>query len=115
MDELLDEVKDYLKITWNDEDTSINKLILEAKQYLDEKLGTAVDYTVDLVALGLLKDYCRYVRNYSKEYFEKNFLNEILNLQLKYSITGHGKKSNRKILVTEDITTGIEGEYNAEN
>ncbi len=85
MDELLTDVKDYLHITWDDENNVINKLILEAKQYLNEKIGTAVDYNKDLVALGLLKDYCRYVRNYSKEYFEKNFLNEILNLQLKYS------------------------------
>ena len=85
MDELLADVKDYLHITWDDEDTAINKLILESKQYLNEKLGTVVDYNKDFVALGLLKDYCRYVRNYSKEYFEKNFLNEILNLQLKYS------------------------------
>lgn len=85
MDELLADVKDYLHVTWNDEDTAINKIILESKQYLNEKLGTAVDFNEDLVALGLLKDYCRYVRNYSKEYFEKNFLNEILNLQLKYS------------------------------
>ena len=85
MDELLADVKDYLHITWNDEDTAINKIILESKQYLNEKLGTVVNFNEDLVALGLLKDYCRYVRNYSKEYFEKNFLNEILNLQLKYS------------------------------
>ncbi len=85
MDELLPDVLDYLHITWDDEDTAINNIIKEAKQYLNEKLGTAVDYNKDLIALGLLKDYCRYVRNYSKEYFEKNFLNEILNLQLKYS------------------------------
>lgn len=86
MEELLD-VKDYLHITWDEENESIKKLILEAKQYLSEKVGTEIDYKKDLVAYGLLKDYCRYVRNYSKEYFEKNFLNEIQSLQLKYAIS----------------------------
>ena len=86
MDELLDEIKAYLHITWEDEDEDVNGIILDAKQYLSEKIGTVIDYAKDLVAKGLLKDYCRYVRNYSKEYFEKNFLNEILNLQLKYAM-----------------------------
>lgn len=110
MDELLADVKDYLHITWGDEDDSVNKLILEAKQYLKEKLGTAVNYNKDLVALGLLKDYCRYVRNYSKEYFEKNFVNELLHLQLKYAVK---EKNGSKILITEDekaMSTEIEGE-----
>lgn len=86
MDKLLKEVKGYLHVTWKDENKDINKIILEAKQYLLEKTGTDINYDEDLVAKGLLKDYCRYVRNYSKEYFEKNFLNEIQNLQLKYAI-----------------------------
>lgn len=86
--ELLEEVKSYIHVTWNDEDEEINKLIQEAKQYLSEKTGTAINFKTDLVAKGLLKDYCRYVRNFSKEYFEKNFLNEIQNLQFKYAIEG---------------------------
>ena len=84
--DLLEKVKKYIHITWNDEDDSIKELIEEAKQYLNEKTGTAIKYKEDLVALGFLKDYCRYTRNYSKEYFEQNFLNELQNLQLKYAI-----------------------------
>ena len=86
MEELL-EVKDYLHITWDEENESVKRLIIEAKQYLSEKVGTKIDYKKDLVAYGLLKDYCRFVRNYSKEYFEKNLLNEIQSLQLKYAIS----------------------------
>lgn len=86
MDKLLKEVKDYLHITWIEEDENIKKLISEAQQYLSEKTGTEIDFEKDLVAKGLLKDYCRYVRNFSKEYFEKNFLNELQNLQFKYAI-----------------------------
>lgn len=97
MDGLLEEVKDYLHITWDEEDENINKIILEAKQYLNGKTGTAIDYDKDLIAKGLLKDYCRYVRNYSKEYFEKNFLNEIQNIQLQYAISNNkGDSDERK-------------------
>ena len=86
MDEkVLMKVKDYLHITWGEEDIAINDLILEAKQYLSEKAGTAIDFDKDLVALGLLKDYCRYTRNFSKEYFEQNFIEQILSLQVKYA------------------------------
>ena len=86
MDKLQKEVKDYLHITWTEEDESIRTLISEAQQYLSEKTGTEIDFEKDLVAKGLLKDYCRYVRNFSKEYFEKNFLNELQNLQFIYAI-----------------------------
>ena len=101
MDELLD-VKDYLHITWDEENESVKKLISEAKQYLSKKVGTGINFEKDLVAYGLLKDYCRYVRNYSKEYFEKNFLNEIQSLQLKYAIDENEvKKSQLKYAVIE--------------
>ena len=84
---LLEQVKDYLHVTWEEENNNIYNTILEGKQYLSEKIGTVIDFKTDLVALGLLKDYVRYVRNYSKEYFEQNFLNDIQSLQLKYAIS----------------------------
>lgn len=82
---LLKEVKSHLRITWNDEDEDIIELINEAKQHLSEKTGAEIGYLNDLTARRLLKEYCRYVRNYSKEYFEQNFLDDILSLQLKYA------------------------------
>jgi len=57
MDKLLYEVKPYIHVTWDDEDIEINSLILEAKQYLSEKVGTEIDYEKDLVAKGLLNGY----------------------------------------------------------
>ena len=86
MNQLLKEVKEYNNITWNEEDNKVNEIIEEGKQYLSEKVGTEIDYDKDLIAKGLLKDYVRYVRNYSSEYFEQNFLDKILGLQLKYAI-----------------------------
>ena len=93
MDKLLEETKSYINVTWNEEDREINKIVLEAKQYLSEKAGTEIDFDKDLVAKGLLKDYVRYVRNKSKEYFEQNFLNEIQNLQFKYAINEGDKNA----------------------
>lgn len=83
--ELLEEVKQHLNITWDDEDGNILRLIIEGKQYLFKKVGTAINFSKDFMARGLLKDYCRYVRNYSKEYFEQNFIDDILFLQLEYA------------------------------
>lgn len=82
---LLKEVKSYLSITWNEEDEDIRNLITEAKQHLSEKIGAEINYSEDLTARRLLKEYCRYVRNYSKEYFEQNFIDNIVFLQLKYA------------------------------
>lgn len=82
---LLEEVKNHLNITWNDEDKEIIKLANEAKHYLHIKIGTDINYAEDLLARRLLKEYCRYVRNYSKEYFEQNFIDDIVFLQLKYA------------------------------
>lgn len=93
MDKLLEETKSYINVTWDEEDREINKIVLEAKQYLSEKVGTEIDFDKDLVAKGLLKDYVRYVRNKSKEYFEQNFLNEIQNLQFKYAINEGDKNA----------------------
>ncbi len=82
---LFKEVKSYLSITWNEEDEDIHKLIAEAKQHLSKKIGAEINYSEDLSARRLLKEYCRYVRNYSKEYFEQNFIDDIVFLQLKYA------------------------------
>lgn len=82
---LLDEVKSHLNITWHEEDEEIYNLIIEGTQHLSEKVGAEIDFSKDFSAKRLLKEYCRYVRNYSKEYFEQNFLDDIIFLQLKYA------------------------------
>ena len=88
MDVLLEEVKTYLKITWDDNRTNaeITALIEQANYYLLNKTGVEeIDYTEDLDAKSILKDYCRYVRNYSLEYFEENFASHVWSLILKYA------------------------------
>ncbi len=85
---MLEEVKRYLAITWDEPITNDNleQIIKEGEAHLNEKVGVSLDFDKDLKARALLKDYCRYVRNYTLEYFDQNFKSNILELQLKYAI-----------------------------
>ena len=81
---LLEDVKIYLNITWDDENTD-NKLtgiIERGKRYLDTIAGEKLDYTTEDKPKELLLDYCRYVRSNALEEYQKNFLHELLSLQL---------------------------------
>ena len=86
---LLNEVKLFLRITWDDDSTNeqMNNLINEAKGYLqgDNCAGTEIDFDEDLQARRLLKEYCRYTYNYSFEYFQENFKSELWSLVLRYA------------------------------
>ena len=86
--ELLKEVKDYLKITWDDEITNSNiqKSIDEGKYRLQKLIGLEINFDKDLDSRSLLKDYCRYSRENALEYFEENFQSTILEFQLHYAI-----------------------------
>lgn len=79
---MLDAVKAYLKITWDDEDTAITDLITRGKKKLEELAGAEPDFDTEGLARALLFDYCRYAYNNASEYFEENFQKEILRLQL---------------------------------
>lgn len=82
---MLQEVKDYLKITWSDEDAALTSLITRGQAYLANLVGADLDFTVGLPQ-SLLLDYCRYVYNNASEYFEENFAGEILRLQLQIGV-----------------------------
>ncbi|MGI6629356.1 MAG: phage gp6-like head-tail connector protein [Bacillota bacterium] len=84
---MLKEVKDYLKITWNDEDAAIVRLIDRGIAKLQELVGAELDFDIEGQARSLLFDYIRYAYNNASEYFEENFQQEILRLQL---MTGVG-------------------------
>ena len=44
MDELLNELKDVLKITWNEEDASLIKLLEKGKAYLSGLTNASFDF-----------------------------------------------------------------------
>lgn len=83
---MLEEVKNYLKITWNDEDANLLSIIERGKHNLEDLTGTTLNFELEEQAKSLLLDYCRYAYNNALEYFEENFHKEILRLQLKEAV-----------------------------
>lgn len=83
---MLQELKGYLKITWNSEDGDLQKIIYRGKEYLKDLTGTELDFETEGQPKSLLLDYCRYYYNNAIEYFEENFQKEILRLQLREAV-----------------------------
>lgn len=83
---LLQEVKEYLKITWDDEDANLTSIIARGKAYLNDLTGVELDFTEVDQPKSLLLDYCRYAYNNASEYFEDNYQKEILRLQLQVGV-----------------------------
>lgn len=83
---LLVEVKDYLKITWEEEDNYLQGIINRGKNYLKQLTGTELDFEVEGQPKALLLDYCRYAYNNALEYFEENFHRELRRLILQEAV-----------------------------
>lgn len=83
---MLEEVKEYLKITWESENNYLQSIINRGKDNLSNLTGTDLDFEAEGQPKALLLDYCRYAYNNAIEYFEENFSKEILRLQLKEAV-----------------------------
>lgn len=81
---LLEDVRNYLDITWEDEagDKKLSGIISRGIKYIDKIAGSEMDYTVEDKPRELLFDYCRYVRSNALDQFQKNYLHELLSLQI---------------------------------
>jgi hypothetical protein len=81
---LLEAVRNYLDITWVDAagDGKLSGIIARGIKYIDGIAGAAMDYTVEDKPRELLFDYCRYARSNALDEFQKNYLHELLTLQL---------------------------------
>lgn len=88
---LLDEVKNYLDITWDDNETDLklNGMIERGKKYLNRVAGKELDFDVDDKPKELLFDYCRYVRSNALEMFQQNYLHELLSLQIESEVDAY--------------------------
>lgn len=93
MDSLFLEVKDILRITWDDEDQLIINTIDRGKHYLEELAGVALDFDEQNQARSLLLNYCRYAYNNALEYFDDNFSQQILRLQMVEAIKDARQKN----------------------
>lgn len=83
---MLEEVKDYLKITWDDEDAPLTSMIGLAKANLNDLTGVELDFESDGLARTLFFEYCRYYYNNALEYFEENFQKELNRLMFQEAI-----------------------------
>jgi hypothetical protein len=79
---MLEEIKDVLDITWSDEDAKIQRIIDAGKNNLETLAGGTLDFTVPGLPKYLLKNHCRYDYNNASEYFEENFHQQIIRLQI---------------------------------
>ncbi|MBC2048210.1 phage gp6-like head-tail connector protein [Listeria booriae] len=87
-DELLQEVKDYLRITWDDttEDKRLKNIINRVGAYMERVTGTSFAFVEEDEAKQLLFDGTRYAHNNAFEYFQENFLGQIQSLQFKVAV-----------------------------
>mgnify|MGYP003283820956 CR=1 FL=1 len=87
--ELLNDVKNSLNITWDDEptDAKIRGFIAAGTVFLNKKGGTEFDYEADGLPRTLLMEYVRYARDAALDVFENNYLSMILAMQNERAVT----------------------------
>ena len=80
---LLEAVKNYLDITWDDDatDNKMRGIIASGMMYLNGKAGAEMDYEIDGTARTLLFEYARYMRDEALDVFENNYLSMILDMR----------------------------------
>ena len=87
---LLQEVKDHVKVTWDEEETNrkLETIINDAMETLDWKLGARVNYSGGQEH-NLLLNYCMYAYNNCTNEFDDNYFNEIMQLRQKYEVINY--------------------------
>lgn len=88
---LLEAVRNYLDITWVDPagDEKLSGIIARGIRYIDGIAGSGMDYTAEDKPRELLFDYCRYVRSNALDEFQKNYLHELLSLQIAQEVAAY--------------------------
>lgn len=96
LEELLEAVRNYLDITWDDEDTNtkLTGIVERGIKYIDNVAGAELDYSVEDKPRELLFDYCRYVRSNALNEFQKNYLHELLSLQISEEVRAYAETSD---------------------
>lgn len=93
--ELLEDVKNYLNITWKDEttDRKIRGLIASGMVYIDGKHGIASDYESDGMPRTLLMEYVRYARDSALDVFENNYQSFILSMRNERAVRDYAEST----------------------
>lgn len=85
---LLQLLRNELYITWEDDETNmkLERIILNAIQTMNYKLGATIDYSADGIEQNLFINYCVYVYNGCANEFDVNYFNEIMQVRYKYEV-----------------------------
>lgn len=91
MELLLQDLKDKLNITWDEEETNrkLKKIIRDATITMNYKLGAKIDYFEDGPEHNLFLNYCMYAWNNCTNEFDDNYLNEIYQIRQKYEVLNY--------------------------
>lgn len=81
---LLADIRNYLHITWLDENTDSNLtgMINRGMARLQTIAGVPLDFNIEDDARALLFDYVRYANSQALEMWEKNFASELMSLHI---------------------------------
>ena len=93
---MLNELKNYLDITWNDPatDEKLQGILNRATAVLNNYAGSEIDFSANENEKQLLFDCCRYIYNNVFEEFKINFSAELITLRAKYKIIAEENKND---------------------
>lgn len=96
-DGLLDDVKNYLNITWDDDatDKKVSGIIASGMMYLNGKAGAEMDYNADGAARTLLFEYSRYMRDDALDVFENNYLSLLLSMRNERQVAAYVEEAEQ--------------------
>lgn len=88
---MLDDLKNYLQITWEDEETNkrVSGILSRATALLNKYAGVEIDFDKNEDERQLLFDCCRYIYNNSLAHFEKDFSGDLISLRAQYAVEGY--------------------------
>lgn len=84
-DLIISDVKRYLDITWEDDNTDkkITGIVNRGIKFLNDKAGDNLDYATEDRPKELLMEYCKYVRNGMLNEFMINYAPFLQDLRVK--------------------------------
>ncbi|KYG90013.1 hypothetical protein A0U40_09825 [[Bacillus] sp. KCTC 13219] len=91
MSELLVELKYRLRITWDDEDEELQRIIDRGKSYFKQLTSKAFIFALGEWETELLLERCRYVYNNATDEYEVNYNQELKRLILSVALEKRGQ------------------------
>lgn len=96
---LLEEVKNYLDITWEDSagDRKLAGILERGKSYLNRIAGAELNYEREEQPKELLFDYARYARAGALDDFGKNYHAELLAMQITEEVKAYAESEGTDV------------------